>query len=207
MCAGCGVPGAGCCAACTAEFARPSRVVRGPTADVAVYALGRYDGAARRLVLAFKERGRRDLAPSLGRVLAEALPYLPEVRPDRDGVLWLVPAPSRRSASRVRGGPHVLRLARACAARLVSAGNQVAIAPALRLTRGARDAVGLNHSQRAANLAGRVRLDPCGLPPPGTPVVLLDDVVTTGATAAACIQVLGDGGFPVSAVLALTATG
>jgi len=240
-----------------------------------VYALARYDGPARRLVLAYKERGRRDLTAALGRALAAALPFLPEVglggggpesdgaregslsasraregvlgasraregvlgashvregvlganrardgapessltrravpdaRNSWDGVLWLVPAPSRRSASRARGGPHVLRLARACAGGLAAAGHEVAVAPALRLARGARDAVGLDHVQRAANLAGRVRLDPRGLPPPGAHVVLLDDVVTTGATAAACIGALAEGGFPVSAVLALTAT-
>lgn len=67
--------------------------------------------------------------------------------------------------------------------------------------------MGLDRAQRAANLAGRLHLDPRGLPPPGTPVVLLDDVVTTGTTAAACIRTLRDGGYPVALVLALTATG
>jgi predicted amidophosphoribosyltransferase len=38
-------------------------------------------------------------------------------------------------------------------------------------------------------------------------VVLLDDVVTTGATAAACARVLAEGGMSVAAVLTLTAAG
>jgi predicted amidophosphoribosyltransferase len=37
--------------------------------------------------------------------------------------------------------------------------------------------------------------------------VVLDDVVTTGATAAACVRALTDGGLTVTAVLTLTAAG
>ncbi|HEX6345479.1 hypothetical protein [Umezawaea sp.] len=195
-CAGCGGPGA-CCPACLAEFGAPTRAhLPGRPA----YALADYRGAPRDLVLAFKERGRRDLATSLGALLGRALRSVPEARPDADGTWWLVPAPSRRSASRSRGGPHVLRLARAAAA---SAGVPVAVAPALVLTPGTRDSAGLSAAARRANLAGRVRLTGA-LPPPGTGVVLLDDVVTTGATAAECARVLRTAGVGVNAVLALT---
>ncbi len=172
-----------------------------------VHALARYHGVARRLVLAYKERGRRDLARPLGEVLAGVVPHLPGARPDAAGMWWLVPAPSRRSAARVRGGPHVLELARRCAAWMAAQGRPVAVAPALRLDAGARDAVGLDQAQRVANLAGRLRLHPDGAPPAGTPVVLLDDVVTTGATVGACTAALRAGSVEVSAVLALTAAG
>lgn len=121
--------------------------------------------------------------------------------------LCLVPAPSRPSASRVRGGPHVERLAEAAASVLAGRGFEVAVAPALELAGSARDAVGLGHAQRAANLAGRLRFRHAGRPPPGFPVVVLDDVVTTGATAAACVHALAAEGIAVSAVLALLAAG
>ncbi|SFP34050.1 Predicted amidophosphoribosyltransferases [Amycolatopsis arida] len=203
-CAGCGAPGAACCAGCAAVWTSVLPVARsalGPRPPA--YALARYRGVARRLVLAHKERGRRDLAAPLGAALAAALPYLPGARPDTAGVWWLVPAPSRRSAARMRGGSHVRALAVAAARRLPAA----RVAAGLRLAPGVRDAVGLDHRQRAANLAGRVRLIPTRLPPPGTPVVLLDDVLTTGATVTACRQALATGGLTVTAVLTLTVAG
>jgi predicted amidophosphoribosyltransferase len=195
-CAGCGGPEA-CCPSCLAEFGRPSRV-RLPGRPA--YALADYQGAPRELVIAFKERGRHDLASSLGTLLGQAVRAVPEA--DLTGTLWLVPAPSRRSASRRRGGPHVLRLARA-AARTLAADTAVAVAPALTLAPGTLDSTGLSAKARRANLAGHVRLTEA-LPPPGTRVVLLDDVVTTGATAAECARVLRSRGVQVAAVLALT---
>lgn len=187
-CPGCGTWGVRLCARCPALFGAPVRV---PGAGPPVYALAPYAGAARELVLAFKERGRRELAAVFGALIAAALPRLPGVGPDP----WLVPAPSRASAARARGGSHVLRMARA---------SGFSVASALAFTKGVRDSVNLDAASRRVNLAGRVRLVPGGLPPPGTKVVLLDDVVTTGSTANACVSVLRAGGFWVSAVLTLT---
>lgn len=187
-----------------------AEVVRAPTAGlVRVFALARYRGVGRRLLIAYKERGRRDLAPSLGRALAEALAVLPIPAPVDPAVrrICLVPAPSRPSAARVRGGPHVERLAGAAAGVLAGRGIEVAVAPALELAGGARDAVGLGRAERIANLAGRLRFRQAGRPPPGFPVVVLDDVITTGATAAACVQALSAEGVAVAAVLTLLVAG
>jgi predicted amidophosphoribosyltransferase len=107
----------------------------------------------------------------------------------------------------VRGGPHVERLANEAARVLAARGVEVAVAPALELAADARDAVGLGREQRVANLAGRLRFREAGRPPPGYPIVVLDDVVTTGATAAACARALAAEGFTVSAVLTLLAAG
>ncbi len=200
-CASCGAPGAPCCATCQTAWGSLSEITRAPTVGlVPVYALARYADEARRLILAYKERGRRDLAPSLGRALAEALPHLPE-----QGVApCLVPVPSRRSASRVRGGPHVQRMAEECAKVLVSKGKPATVAPVLKLEAGVRDAARLTRAERAVNLDGRVSLVPGACP---ARVILLDDVITTGATAAACARLLDISGIHVSAVVALAAAG
>lgn len=208
-CGGCGVPGPVLCPDCAELLGAPMPVYP-PCCDAGspVYALGIYHGRLRAALLAYKERGRRDLAAPLGAALASALLELrsPDERPGSGGV-WLVPVPSRGAAARGRGGQHVALLAQRAAAALAQAGVVAAVAPGLRMGRGVRDSVGLAAAARQSNLAGRVRPRRAGLPPAGTPVVLVDDVVTTGATAAACAAALRRTGVAVPAIVVLAAAG
>jgi predicted amidophosphoribosyltransferase len=209
-CAGCDALGSGLCVFCRQRLdpgeAGPFEVHRTNTATgPPIYAITDYDGRARSVLLAFKERDRRDLAAPLGELLAAALPRIPSIAPAADGTWWLVPAPSSARAARRRGGSHLLRLARSTAAVLATAGFPVGVAPALRLSAGVRDSVGLDRAARAANLEGRVLFRPAAAPPGGTPVILLDDIVTTGATATACAHRLRESGLPVTAALTIAA--
>nr|WP_033293943.1 ComF family protein [Amycolatopsis jejuensis] len=205
-CAGCDTRGAPVCSACSRVWGTPTPVSRAPLANlVPAYALARYEGVAKRILITYKERGRRDVAPTLGRALATALSSfaaVPSFAALSSGTPpWcLVPAPSRRTASRTRGGPHVQRLAEVCARRVGAY-----VAPALTL-KGGRDAVGLSRAERARNLEGHLHYTPSGRPPPGTRVVVVDDVITTGATSAACVTTLKNAGIKVTAVVALLAT-
>ncbi|BDT97919.1 ComF family protein [Nocardia sputorum] len=197
-CAGCGRPGAEWCAACAATLSGPPvRVWPRTDPGVPCWALGPYAGPARRAVLAAKERGRRDLATPLGAALAGALAELRSPRLP----LVLVPAPSRGMAARRRGGDPVSRAA-AVAVRWLPNSQ---LMPLLRMGRGVRDSVGLTPAERARNLKGRVTTAPGPATDWGVPanaeVVLVDDVLTTGATARESVRALERAGLPTRGVL------
>lgn len=201
-CGGCRAPGTSWCADCADELdAEPLALA--PTLEVGApaWATGSYGGARRRAVIEAKERGRRDLATPLGVALAGAVRTLRtwgDLDPPELAALVLVPAPSRAAAARRRGGDPVERMVRRCAQALAADGETVGVWAGLRSARGVRDSVGLSAAQRAENLAGRVQVR--GAPGPGQ-VVLVDDVLTTGATAAAATVALGRAGVRVGAVL------
>ncbi|OKH61862.1 hypothetical protein EB73_29080, partial [Mycobacterium sp. SWH-M3] len=105
---------------------------------------------------------------------------------------------TRRIAARRRGGDPVARMASAAVA-----GRQgIGMTQALRTRAWVRDSVGLSGTDRQRNIAGRVRL----LRPVADDVVLVDDIVTTGATAAESVRVLRSAGACVVAVLAIAHT-
>ncbi|OBJ17162.1 ComF family protein [Mycobacterium colombiense] len=178
-CGGCGAPSTRWCDACAGELsvAADQPHVVNPRIDpgVPVFALGRYSNARRHAILALKEQGRADLVEPLARALAIGVHRL----------LWwgivptpltVVPAPTRRSAARRRGGDPVARLT--------------------------RDSVGLGTTARERNIAGRVVLRGT---PPRTEVMVVDDIVTTGATARESVRILHAAGVRVAAVLAIAA--
>jgi len=199
QCGGCGAPSTRWCGACAAalEVSADAPHILTPRVDpgVPVFSLGRYAGPRRQAVVALKEHGRRDLAAPLSRALALGIHRL-----STWGILGepltVVPAPTRRSAARRRGGDPVLRIA----AGATAASPRHTVAPVLRTTALVRDSVGLTSAARERNIAGRVRLTASA---PGGEVLLVDDVVTTGATAREAVRVLTADGARVSAVLTL----
>jgi predicted amidophosphoribosyltransferase len=203
-CGGCGAPSTRWCAACAAALVvRPDQPhVLSPRVDpqVPVFALGRYAGARRQAILAMKEHGRGDLVAPLARALAVGVHRLLSWGMV-ETPLTIVPAPTRRSAARRRGGDPVSHMAQAA----VGAHPDIVVVQALRMKAFVRDSVGLNTSARERNIAGRVRLRSGRPTPPGTEVIIVDDIVTTGATARESVRILRSAGVRVVAVLALAA--
>ncbi|MGB0970150.1 MAG: ComF family protein, partial [Mycobacterium sp.] len=161
---------------------------------VPVLSLGRYAGARRQAIVAVKERGRVDLIAPLAEALRHGIDNL-LIWGILESPLSVVPAPTRRSAARRRGGDPVTRIAAAATATQPG----LAVVPALRLKAFTRDSVGLSGADRQRNITGRVRLSRSV----AHSVVVVDDVITTGATARESVRVLQMCGADVVAVLAL----
>lgn len=203
-CGGCGAPDTRWCAVCAGQLAvapdEPRLVSPRSDPQVPVFALGRYAGARRQAIIAVKERGRTDLIAPLAVPLAGALHRL-LCWGMLDAPLTIVPAPTRRTAARRRGGDPIARIAAAA----TSGHSGITVAPALRMRALTRDSVGLGSGARERNLAGGVLLRHRAIPESGGDVLLVDDVVTTGVTLAESVRVLRAGGISVSAALVIAA--
>ncbi len=197
-CGGCARPGTSWCGACARALgARPARL---ELADgTPVRAAAAHAGPARELLLEVKERRRAELRPVAAAALAGAVAALP----GPGGPVLLVPVPSRRASRRARGGDLVADLAARAAARERADGRPTAVVRALRVRRAVTDQTLLGARQRRANLDGAFAVRG---PAPQAPCVVVDDVVTTTATAAEAVRALRAAGAVVLGVACLTAS-
>ena len=201
-CIGCSRPGRALCGACrwdvaTPKVAWPTPVPAGLTATP--WTTAAYDGVVREALLAHKERQVAGLAVPLAGLLAAA------VAAATDPPVLLVPVPSRPGAVRDRGHNPLLEVVRRTARLLPDA----RVAPLLRSRGGVRDQAGLGADERAANLAGSMWCPAHRLRRwAGVEghVVVCDDVLTTGATAAEAQRALAAVGVVAEAVATVAAT-
>lgn len=191
LCASCwndlAIPGEPSCSLCQRPFSEGTSdgaicapcMVQPPRHD-GIAAGTLYNDASRRLVLAFKHGGRIALAPMMARVIAARLAF---VGPD-----WIVvPVPLHRWRLWRRGFNQAALLGREIArlrgARLVVDGLQ----------RRKKTPVlgGLGRKARARALAGAIGANPGRTGQlKGAQIVLIDDVLTSGATSDACVSAL-----------------
>ncbi len=190
-CAGCGEGHEVLCERCRrALCAGPARRVRPspePPGLPAVFAAAGYADTARAVLLAHKERGMLALAAPLGRALAVSVRAACAAAGGEAGStaaareLSLVPVPSARASVARRGHDPVRRVALAAAAALRGDGRPARVRAVLRQRRRVTDQSGLTAAQRLANLSGALAAPPGALTAAG-PVLLVDDLVTTGAS-------------------------
>jgi ComF family protein len=177
-CAGCNRSDGPLCSECL-----PNGLARIRVGALDVFVLGRYEGRLRRATLAFKH-GRRDVGLALAAALAKRFSAPPGVT--------LVPVPTTSVRRRERGFDQGVFLARELGRRC-----GIGVLEALRQTAG--DAQ--RGRSRSARLDARGRFG-CACPLiDGARVLLVDDVVTTGATLRDCAAVLSEAGARVAGAM------
>ena len=155
-----------------------------PPSHAGVIAATIYNGPARDIVLRFKHGGRIGLAKLMARLIAGRLADAPT-----DAVL--VPVPLHRWRLWMRGYNQAALLADAVASQT----QQPVVIDALQRTRPTPKLGGLGRAARAKAIDGAIRINPRRLEKvKGQHVILVDDVLTSGATSTACTKALLGGG-------------
>ncbi|GAA4416891.1 ComF family protein [Georgenia halophila] len=217
-CAGCGRWDLVLCARCVRLLSRPpvrceqrAPLLGGAgTSPLPTWSVGQYRGSLRAIVLAWKTGRRQDIAPEVLTAAEQAAttwahdPDLRSLLTDHDSVL-VVPVPSgwrRRVARRLV----VADLADAVARGLAAGRHEgeVLVADVLRRRGGSAHQAGIGARARIANRRGTVRAR--ARLPTGTAVVLVDDVVTTGASLAASADAAEAAGGRTVAAFTLAST-
>lgn len=192
-CAGCGAADRALCPACALGLR--TRPLLGEldvhSRPLPITAALPYDGVARRVLLALKEEGRTELARPLAELLRTAVDLAWHESPAE----LLVPVPGSWAAAGRRGFDPVALIARR--AGLVTT----------RALRALRDSAAPQKSrglaERLAADSARWRVSPRVR---GRRVVLVDDVVTSGATLRAAVLALSAAGAEVAGCAAIAAT-
>lgn len=180
---------------------------------VPCYVLGPYDGALRSVLVAYKHGGVFGFSRVLGALLAT--PLRAACSEVKRGPPMIVTVPSRPQRVRERGYRHVDECVRVAlrVGRIDAPLHRV-----LKARRGRTGQVGLTTAERernASQIAVRLRFARARSRPlltsrnrslAGAEVIIVDDVVTTGATMRAAIDELERAGARVVAAVALCAT-
>lgn len=204
-CSGCGEPDRAVCDACRLAllpFVRPvTRSFRNAVADdtITVWSALEYAGVARHVIGAYKDGGRTDAAAALAgplfAAIMAAIDHAGEAGEASCGeVIRLATIPSSRRAMRSRGYSPVGFLLRQCGLRAERA---------LRQRGEAVDQVGLDQASRNINkqdsLVATRPLDGCRF-------LVVDDILTTGATLFEARRAITEGGGSVVGYATLAET-
>ena len=190
-CLGCSAPGSTWCRECVDAAASPRTWQDG---QLRITAACRYRDDVADAINAHKERGHLTLSAPLGLLLAAAV----IVRVNATDPILMVPCPSSRRVVKARGHDHAARLA-ISAARWIHRSNPATpvppqVAAVLQQRPGLRDQVGLSPTERFDNMRDAFVSRRNG---EGRPVIIVDDITTSGATLLAAASALGGAGWSV----------
>lgn len=185
-CAGCRHPGSVLCRPCQEALREvPTQIYRRSLIDAPVFSLGPYSEIRRNIIIAMKEYNNRAVRPYVGAVIQAGLSYL-IARGDIPAQVQLVPAPTRAKSAALRGGDPVLHVCQA---------TNFEVCHCVRIFKGAADQSTLSAEARRDNMRRAVELF---APVSNEPLMVIDDVMTTGSTLAATVEVLRGAGANVA---------
>lgn len=190
-CAVCDRPGKNLCLDCkNLLWIEPREFL---LSGLALYTVTEYSDETSKLLVSLKDKGQFALVAELAQMLRPVIENLPEC----ESMQYLVPTPSSPENFSKRGFHPMLLLAQAVAGKYPS----LSVLNCLRFSRHVKDQVGLTEPERIANLSFSMELNQSVT---GRVCYLLDDVVTTGATALEAARVLRLGGATLAGVLAIS---
>lgn len=199
-CLMCDSIGTALCAACLAGLrGRVRAVAASPDLPLATASLP-YEDVGRTLIIEYKERGNRGLAPMLGALLADAI--APHLRGPASRSTIVVPVPSHRWSA--RGFDALGGIARAAGHELARRRRPVLVQPWLETVSSYRPLKDLSRVERRHRIQGAfrvpARVERHGRRPVTGGVIVVDDVLTTGATLGEAVRTLRRAGVPVAGV-------
>ena len=207
-CAGCDEPGIGLCDGCTPALQPRVRLRR--DLDVGDVVVGLripvvcaldYRGIVRQVLYRYKDHSIRQLAGVLGPALGSAVAFAADRAGMPARVALLTPMPTRRDSLRRRGFDATALLANEASKHVATSGIRHLLVDTR--TGGAAKHVGAFERELRAIDAFRVRRERAL---PTKPVILVDDIVTTGSTIKEAVETLLMAGVQVVAVATVAGT-
>jgi predicted amidophosphoribosyltransferase len=168
-------------------------------ASLPVWAIAPLTGAAHGMVAAWKDGGRRDMDCLMEEAVARAAVAIAGALEGVPGPVAVVPAPARAASTRRRGVDLPRSLAEASARVLAEVGVTAVCTPVLSIGGTSSRTQSARERWRGASTSIAVNTPP----ERALPALLVDDVLTTGATLAGCARAWEDAGGTVLAGLVL----